>query len=46
MVAGVVLGVEFSTYTDGKLPSDVAIGVLVLICTFVGARLAIATCCC
>jgi hypothetical protein len=40
-VAGVVLGVEFSAYTDGKLPNDVAIGVLVTICcVFVGERLA------
>ncbi len=36
-VTAIVLGVEFSKYPDGVLPSSVAIGVLVVISVFVAA---------
>lgn len=37
VVTAVVLGVEFSKYPDGVLPTGTAIGVLVVICVFVAA---------
>jgi hypothetical protein len=36
-VTAITLGVEFGKYTTASLPSDVAIGILIVICVFVSA---------